>query len=125
MLKHKSTTHLAVVISLAAVAAAIAEGPHLLSYQAKNHLGENATVCGVVVATKYLESKRRSPTLLDLDRASPQQPFTIVIWGADRAKFGKPEESCINKRVCVTGTITEFRGTPEIVAKDPSQITTE
>jgi len=118
-------TRLAVAIWLATLAAASAGLPRLLSYQAKNHLGENATVCGVVVSTKYLESKRRSPTLLDLDKPYPQQPFTIVIWGADRAKFGKPEESYANKRVCVTGTITEFRGTPEIVAKDPSQIIAE
>jgi len=125
MMKHRSATQLAVGIWLATFAAASAGLPRLLSYQAKNHLGENATVCGVVVSTKYLESKGRSPTLLNLDKPYPQQPFTIVIWGADRAKFGKPEESYANKRVCVTGTITEFRGTPEIVAKDPAQITME
>jgi hypothetical protein len=116
---------LAVGIWLATFAAASAGLPRLLSYQAKNHLGDNATVCGLVVSTKYLESKSRSPTLLDLDHPYPHQPFTIVIWGADRAKFGKPEESYANKRVCVTGTITDFRGTPEIVAKDPAQITME
>lgn len=71
------------------------------------------------------ESKGRSPTLLNLDEPYRQQPFTIVIWGADRAKFGKPEENYANKRVCVTGTITEFRGTPEIVAKDPAQMNTK
>jgi hypothetical protein len=113
---------LAVGIWLATFAAASAGLPRLLSYQAKNHLGDNATVCGLVVSTKYLESKSRSPTLLDLDHPYPHQPFTIVIWGADRAKFGKPEESYANKRVCVTGTITDFRGTPEIAAKDPAQI---
>ena len=72
-------TRLAVAIWLATLAAASAGLPRLLSYQAKNHLGENATVCGVVVSTKYLESKPRSPTLLDLDKPYPQQPFTIVI----------------------------------------------
>jgi hypothetical protein len=116
---------LAVGICLTTFAASSAGLPRLLSYQAKNHLGENATVCGVVVSTKYLESKGRSPTLLNLDKPYPQQPFTIVIWGAERTKFGKPEESYANKRVCVMGMITEFRGTPEIVAKDPAQITTE
>jgi hypothetical protein len=125
MIRHKTPTKLAVAIWLATLAAASAGLPRLLSYQAKNHLGENATVCGLVVSTNYLESKRRSPTLLDLDHPYPHQPFTIVIWGADRAKFGKPEESYANKRVCVAGTIIEFRGTPEIVAKDPAQITTE
>ena len=119
------TIKLAVGIWLATFAAASAEVPRLLSYQAKNHLHEDATVCGVVVSTKFLESKRRSPTLLDLDRAYPNQPFTIVIWGADRQKFGKPEVAYKDKRICVTGTNTDFRGTPEIVAKDPAQITTE
>lgn len=118
-------TVLGVGIWFATLAAASAGLPRLLSYQAKNHLGENATVCGLVVSTKYLESKRRAPTLLDLDRAYPDQPFTIVIWGDDRSKFGTPEVGYKGKRVCVTGTITEFRGTPEIVAKDLSQITPE
>jgi hypothetical protein len=125
MLKRKRAIKLAVGISLAAIATAISAEPHLLSYQDKNHLRENATVCGVVMSAKYLESKRHSPTLLDLDRAYPNQPFTIVIWGDDRAKFGTPEVGYKGKRVCVSGTLTEFRGTPEIVAKDPAQITTE
>ena len=124
-MKRRSIAKLAVGIWLATFAAASAGLPRLLSYQAKNHLGENATVCGIVVSAKYLQSKGRSPTLLNLDKPYPQQPFTIVIWGADRAKFGKPEESYANKHVCVTGTITEFRGTPEIVVKDPTRIIME
>jgi hypothetical protein len=99
--------------------------PRLQSYQAKNHVREAATVCGVVVSAQHAESSRRSPTFLDLDHPDPQQPFTIVIWGADRAKFGTPEISYAGKRVCVTGTIEEDRGTPRIVATDPSQIRIE
>lgn len=125
MRKQKHAIKLAVGIWLATFVAASAGLPRLRSYQAKNHLGENATVCGLVVSTKYLESKRRSPTFLDLDHPYPHQPFTIVIWGDDRQKFGTPEVEYKDKRVCVTGTITEFRGTPEIVAKDPTQITEE
>jgi hypothetical protein len=79
MVTRKHATKLADGITLAAVSTTIAAGPRLLSYQAKNHLGENASVCRVVVSTKYLESKRRAPTLLELDRAYPNQPFTIVI----------------------------------------------
>ena len=125
MTNGKRAAVLAVGIWLATLSATSAGVPRLLSYQAKNHLGENATVCGLVVSANYLESKSRSPTFLDLDHPSPQQPFTIVIWGTDRAKFGKPEESYASKRVCVTGTITEFRGKPEVIARDPAQITTE
>jgi hypothetical protein len=76
MVNRGCATKLAAMICLATFAAASAGLPHLLSYQAKNHLGENATVCGVVVSTKYLESKRCSPTLLNLDKPYPEQPFT-------------------------------------------------
>ena len=56
--KQKHVTELAVGIWLATFAAASAELPRLLSYQVKNHLGENATVCGIVVSARYLESTR-------------------------------------------------------------------
>jgi hypothetical protein len=110
---------------LATFAAAYAGVPRLLSYHAKNHFRETATVCGVVVSTEYSASSRRSPTFLDLDHPSPQQPFTIVIWGADREKIGTPEATYAGKRVCVTGTIQDYLGTPEIVATDPAQIVTQ
>ena len=54
-----------------------------------------------------------------------QHIFTIVIWGDDRAKFGTPETTYASKRVCVTGTIEEYRGKPEIVATTPGQISVE
>jgi DNA/RNA endonuclease YhcR with UshA esterase domain len=125
MMKRNRATGLAAAIWLATVTTAYAGPPRLQSYQAKNHLRETPTVCGVVVSTEYSASSRRSPTFLDLDHPRPQQPFTIVIWGTDREKFGTPEATYAGKRVCVTGTIQDYRGTPEIVATDPSQIVTQ
>jgi hypothetical protein len=124
-MKRSCFTKLAVATWLATSAAAQAGLPRLLSYQAKNHIWDNATVCGLVVSTEFVESGWGSPTLLDLDNPRPRQPFTIVIWGDHREKFGTPEVTLANKRVCVTGTIQDFRGTPEIVATDPSQISTQ
>lgn len=115
-------TKLAIATWLATSTAAQAGLPRLLSYQAKNHIWDNATVCGLVVSTEFVASGQRSPTFLDLDHPRPDQPFTIVIWGDHRAKFGTPEVTLANRRVCVTGMIQDFRGTPEIVATDPSQI---
>jgi hypothetical protein len=106
-MQRKHSSKLVAAMCLATFAAAYAGVPRLLSYQAKNHFRETATVCGLVVSTKYSASSRRSPTFLDLDHPSPQQPFTIVIWGTDRAKFGTPEVTYAGKRVCVTGTIQE------------------
>lgn len=85
-------------------------------------MGENATVCEKVVDSHYPSRSRGEPTFLSLDKRYPNQIFTIVIWGNDRAKFGDPEAKYMDKDVCVTGKITSCRGVPEATAHDPSQI---
>jgi hypothetical protein len=92
---------------------------------AKNHVGENATVWGQVASAHYATTSRGRPTFINLDSPYPAQIFTIVIWGSDRAKFGEPEVKYANKRICVTGLITLYRGTPEQIASDPSQVKTQ
>ena len=62
------------------------------------------------------------PTLLDIGEPSPHAVFTAVIYRADRSKFGTPETSLGGKRICVTGQISDYRGKPEIVLTDPSQL---
>src|SRR5262249_52307866 len=94
----------------------------LTSAEAKNHIGERATVCGNVVSAHYAARTKGNPTFLNLDEPYPKQIFTILIWGNDRDKFGNPETKFQNKRVCVTGVIKDYRGKPEIVAEQPNQI---
>jgi hypothetical protein len=90
--------------------------------EAKNHIGERATVCGNVASTHYAAGSRGSPTFINLDKPYPNQIFTVLIWGSDRKKFGDPEETYQNKHICVTGKITDYKGVPEIVAYEPLQI---
>jgi hypothetical protein len=97
----------------------------LSTAEAKDHIGQVATVCGSVVSTRYATSTKGRPTFLNLDKPYPNQIFTILIWGTDRDKFGAPEINYKDKRVCVTGTIAEYRGLPEVVADDPKQIAVE
>lgn len=66
---------------------------------------------------------RGQPTFLDLDKPYPNAPFTAVIFGDDRPKFGTPETSLRGKRICVTGQISDYHGRPEIVLTDPRQLT--
>jgi hypothetical protein len=94
----------------------------LTTAQAKDHIGEHATVCGRVVSTRYAQSSRGNPTFLNFDQPYPSQVFTMLIWGSDRTKFDEPETKYRERQICVTGKITEYRGTPEIVASDPSQV---
>jgi DNA/RNA endonuclease YhcR with UshA esterase domain len=83
---------------------------------------KTATVCGVVASAKYGANSRSQPTFLDLGKPYPNAAFTAVIFGDDRAKFGTPETSLRGKRICVTGQIRDYRGKPEIILNDPSQL---
>ena len=93
----------------------------LTAAEAKDHVGERATVCGVAASIHYAAQSRGRPTFINLDKTYPNQVFTILIWGEDLAKFDKPA-SWEGKRVCATGTITLYRGSPEIVARSGNQI---
>jgi hypothetical protein len=89
---------------------------------ANHHVGQTATVCGVVVLTNFDADTQFWPTFLELRKPYPDQVFTAVIYGADRNKFGRRETTLQGKRVCVTGPIREYRGKPEIILADPSQL---
>ena len=86
------------------------------------HVGETATVCGVVASAQYEADAKSQPTLLDLGKAYPNAVFTAVLDGNNRPKFGTPETSLRGKRICVTGKISDYHGKPEIVLTDPSQL---
>lgn len=101
---------------------ASAQKTHLTARDAKTHVGETQTVCGKVVSTRFASGSKGQPTFLNLDEPYPNEIFTILIWGDDRARFGAPETVYRDANVCVTGKITTYRGTPEIVATEPSQI---
>jgi len=87
-------------------AAATTLGPE----DAKGHIGETATVCGVVASAEYEADEQNQPTLLDLGKPHPNAIFTAVIYGENRQKFGTPEISLRGKRICVTGQISDYQG---------------
>jgi hypothetical protein len=89
--------------------------------EAKDRVGEVATVCGDVVSS-HCASTKGQPTFLNLDKPHPNPIFAVLIWGSSRSRFGTPENDYKEKRICATGKITEYRGGPEIVADNPEQI---
>ncbi len=91
--------------------------------QAKDFVGKKAVVCGTVASASYIEKGKDSPTLINLDAAYPKQIFTVVIYGKDRKKFGKPEADYLKKKVCASGTVTLFKKLPQIVVSEPVQLT--
>ena len=91
--------------------------------EAINHIGQQATVCGNVTSTHFASRSKGQPTFIDLNSPYPNQIFTVFIWGSDRGKFSSAPETYYNsKNICVRGLIVRYRGTPEIIVRDPSQI---
>lgn len=87
--------------------------------EAKNHVGENLTVEGLVNEVHHAASGKA--IFLDFGGHYPNEQFTAVIFVGDFDKFPKVD-SVEGKTVDVTGTITLYKGRPEIILNDPAQI---
>jgi hypothetical protein len=99
-----------------AVASAISIRAQTISAsQASQHVGQHATVCGEIAGEHTASDSRGTPTFVNLDKPHPNEVFTILIWGDNRTEVGHFPEA---GSVCVTGTIADYRGKPEIVLRD-------
>jgi hypothetical protein len=109
--KMKTIRQLVVMLfCILAIGNANAQTKKFNAAEAKDHIGERATVCGKVVSVHFAGRSKGQPTFMNLDEPYPRQIFTIVIWSSDRPKFGDPESKYRDFRVCSTGKITQFRG---------------
>lgn len=88
--------------------------------EAKNHVGEQATVCGKVASERTATSSRGEPTFINLDAVYPNQVFTILVWGSGRKSVG--ESPRVGTRVCVSGMVQDYHGVPEIVVRSSGQL---
>jgi len=84
---------------------------------ATNYYEEEMVVTGRVVQV----TSRPTVTFINLDKAGPQSPFTAVIFQSNLSAFGDLNQFT-NHTVAISGTITEYRGRPEIVLDNPGQI---
>ncbi len=92
----------------------------LTTADAKNHIGEQATVCGKVASERTATNSRGEPTFINLDSAYPNQIFTVLVWGEDRRNVGElPRDG---SRICASGMIQDYRGVPEIVVRSSGQL---
>jgi endonuclease G len=91
--------------------------------QAKENIGKYCTICGKAVSIKYVQNGKSNPTYINLDKKFPDQLFTIVIYEDVRKKLSYiPEEKLMNKKVCVTGKVEQYKGIPQIVLQKEKDI---
>lgn len=85
---------------------------------AVNHYGKYKTVEGKIVTTKCLPKV----CFLNFDK-NYKKSFTAVIFVSDIENFPpNPEKYYLNKIVQVSGVIKEYKGKPEMILSDTSQI---
>ena len=88
---------------------------------AGKYLGRKVIVEGKIVDTYH--HLKSNTVFLNFEKPYPNQCFTGVIFSSNLYKFVQnPEDYYLNKIVRIVGEIKEYKGRPEIILEDPSQI---
>jgi hypothetical protein len=115
-------TKLLAICALLACWAGSARAANLTCDDVADHVGQTATVCGVVASARYAEQSPSKPTFLNLCKTFPNQIITGFIRDSDRPKFGTPEKDLLGKEVCITGKIELYKGRAEIKLREAEQL---
>jgi DNA/RNA endonuclease YhcR with UshA esterase domain len=86
--------------------------------EASSHVGETVTVRGVVA---NVHTSRAGNTFINFGRPYPNQVFTAVIF-KERTRLFPNVHSLEGSEVLVTGEVRLYKGKPEIILRDPSQL---
>jgi hypothetical protein len=113
---------IALLVLVAAPAVLLAQDEVTID-EAKDHVGEEVTVCGDVTHAVFVEVERRQPTYLNFGAPWPDHTFGVMIRGRHRGRFPEPPEALYaDKTICVTGEIVLSEGVPQITVNRPAQI---
>ena len=86
----------------------------------KNYLGEEIIIQGKI-ASAYCS--KTNTVFLNFGSVYPKQCFVAVIFNSYHDKFVKnPEKYYADKTVRIKGKISEYKGKPQIILKNPKQI---
>jgi hypothetical protein len=88
---------------------------------AAKYIGKREMICTEVYEVKNLSSV----SFLDAGNRYPDNPLTIVVFARDRANFKNGLGVYNYRNICVTGTIKEYNGKPEIIINGPGDISVE
>jgi hypothetical protein len=112
-----------VALALAVVSSAAAsEKKTIAAAEAKDHIGQDVTVCGKVVLVDKFFSRGGRQYRLHIDQSAPPL-FSVVVSGssADNPFIGA-DRRYADKDVCVTGHIQDYRGMVHMRLNAPNQI---
>lgn len=97
--------------------------PKLKLAELKTHVGDSIVVEGKVNSVQYLPAEAKSPTYINVGNVASENLLTVVIWGEQRRQYTvRPEDAYQNKKIRISGILTQNNGKYEIIILNPSQI---
>lgn len=97
---------------------AIAQSNSINYTDAPNHIGNQVVISGKV---DNIFVSKTNTTFINFCRDYRSCPFSAVIFADDRSQFGDLEK-LIGETVQISGIVNEYKGNPQIVLKNPSQL---
>jgi hypothetical protein len=86
------------------------------------YAGKTVTVCSKVQGT-FVSKGEKKTTYISFGNPYPDNTFTAVIFETDLPNFKyNPSEYLKDKNVCITGLVKIYKGKPEIIVNDESQL---
>jgi hypothetical protein len=86
------------------------------------HIGDSVRLCATVHNTRYFETTRNRPTVLDVNNTHVNH-LNVIIYDQDRQNFpNTPEALYKNKDVCIIGVVESYNNIPQIVVRSADQI---
>ncbi len=88
---------------------------HFNTTQAKRLVNnpKRVSICGTVVSAR---KSGRGNIFLNLDKSFPNQVFTVTIFKDNVVNFSyEPHVILLNQQICVSGNVTEYSGTPNMI----------
>jgi DNA/RNA endonuclease YhcR with UshA esterase domain len=97
---------------------AIAQSNSINYTDAPNHIGKQVVISGKV---NNIFVSKTNTTFINFCKDYRSCPFSAVIFAEDRSQFGDLEK-LIGETVQISGIVNEYKGNPQIVLKNPSQL---
>lgn len=81
---------------------------------------QEVKICGTVVST---HKSAKGNIFINLDKSFPNTIFSITIWSKDVVNFDyQPELFLMDKRVCISGKVTEYNNIPSVYLSTQKKI---
>lgn len=86
---------------------------------ADDYVGKKVTVCTRVFSIRSTDVI----TQISVGAKYPNNPLTVIIFSKNYSKFKMPlTDLFIEKNICIEGTVTVYKGNPQIIIEDPKDI---